>query len=122
MLVRFWMRNRSGRSRFRLREQSEREIAYVSFAILGVLRLVQMKRSDVSCCNIPATLTDARAWLSRAGTGNSSGRLAAKPPGPEMLSRDERPFEVPRLAAGFMVQAGIASRDEFEFFRDVLHM
>ena len=39
-----------------------------------------------------------------------------------MLARNERPFEVPRLAASFVVQAGIASRDEFEFFGDGLDM
>jgi hypothetical protein len=57
-----------------------------------------------------------RASLSGAGTRNSRRSPAPKPPGAQMLARNERPFEIPRLAPGFMMQTGIASRDEFEFF------
>ena len=39
-----------------------------------------------------------------------------------MLACDERPFEIPRLAAGLMVEAGIAPRDEFQFFGERFHM
>src|SRR5579859_5656371 len=64
-----------------------------------------------------STLIALAASLSRAGTRNSRRRSAPKPPGAQMLARNERPFEIPRLAPGFMMQTGIASRDEFEFFR-----
>src|SRR5215470_4634416 len=60
--------------------------------------------------------------LSSQISARSWRALPSIPPRPHALSRNKGSLEIPGLTAGFVVQAGIASRDKLEFFRQRLDL
>src|SRR5579864_5096524 len=57
-----------------------------------------------------------------SGARHAQRRLATKPPGSQVLAGDECLLEIPRLAAGFVMQAGVITGDELKFFRKSLYL